>query len=165
MIARRLRARPSKRSGKSSDRKTRGGGASCDVAIPVAPVASKGPPPLPAAVSAAPAHNPFLPLSPSPPPPSAESPSFAAPIAVAKPAAPAPFTAFRQVSAPRAVAPQMTATSQLAPPPRVFLSDDLPDLFDGRARNRRAIMVVIGMALLVLLGAVATAIASHYRPV
>jgi hypothetical protein len=66
---------------------------------------------------------------------------------------------------PRFVAPQTTATSQLAPAPRVYLSDDLPDLFDGRARSRRAIMVVIGMALLVLLGAIATAIASHYRPV
>lgn len=58
----------------------------------------------------------------------------------------------------------MKAASQLAPPTRVYLSEDLPDLFDGRARSRRAIMVVIGMALLVLLGAVATAIASHYRP-
>ena len=59
----------------------------------------------------------------------------------------------------------MTATSQLAPPPRVYLSEDLPDLFDGRARNRRAVMVVIGVAVVVLLGAIATAIASHYRPV
>lgn len=59
----------------------------------------------------------------------------------------------------------MTATLQLAPPPRVYLSEDLPDLFDGRARNRRAIMVVIGVALLVLLGAVASAVASHYRPI
>jgi hypothetical protein len=131
-------------------------------AVLTAPVISKGPPPLPAVVSAEPAHNPFLPLA--FPPPSAESPSFALPTTVAKPAAPA-FTALPQVGAPKAVAPQTTATSQLAPAPRVYLSEDLPDLFDGRARNRRAIMVVIGVALLVLLGAVASAIASHYRPV
>ena len=132
------------------------------MAVPAAPVASKGPPPLPAVVSVQPAQNPFLPLA---SPPSTESPSFALPTTVAKPAAPAPFTALAQVTAPKVVAPQMPATSQLAPPPRVYLSEDLPDLFDGRARSRRAIMVVIGVALLVLLGAIATAIASHYRPV
>jgi hypothetical protein len=119
---------------------------------------------LPAAVSAQPAQNPFLPLALASPP-STESPSFALPTTVAKPAAPTPFTALPQVSAPKLVAPQMTAASQLAPPSRVYLSEELPDLLDGRARNRRAIMVVIGVALLVLLGAVASAIASHYRPV
>jgi hypothetical protein len=119
---------------------------------------------LPAVVSAAPAQNPFSPLTP-PSPPSAEAPSFALPTTIAKPAAPASFTALPQVSAPKVVAATMMATSQLAPPPRVYLSEDLPDLFDGRARNRRAIMVVIGVALLLLLGAFAAAIASHYRPV
>jgi hypothetical protein len=141
-------------------------------AVPAAFVASKGPPPLPAAVSAplpaaisaVPAQNPFLPLAP-PSPPSLDSPSFALPTTVAKPAAPAPFTALPPARAPNVIAPQMMATAPLAPPPRVYLSEDLPDLFDGRARSRRAIMVVIGMALFVLLGAIATAIASHYRPV
>jgi hypothetical protein len=111
-----------------------------------------------------PARNPFL-ASPPPPPPSAESPSFALPTTIAKPAAPVPFTALPQVSAPKVVAPRLTAASPLATEARVYLSDDLPDLLDGRARNRRAITVVISLALLVLLGAIATAIASHYRPI
>jgi hypothetical protein len=48
--------------------------------------------------------------------------------------------------------------------PRVHLSDDLPDLLDGRARKRRAVAVVIAVALTALLGTIAAAIASHYRP-
>jgi hypothetical protein len=50
-------------------------------------------------------------------------------------------------------------------PARVHISDDLPDLLDGRARNRRALLVVISVALLALLGTIAAAIASHYRPI
>jgi hypothetical protein len=35
---------------------------------------------------------------------------------------------------------------------------------DGRARSRRAVMVVVGIALLALLGIIGAAIASHFRP-
>jgi hypothetical protein len=37
-------------------------------------------------------------------------------------------------------------------------------MFDGRARNRRALFVVIAVAALALLGTIAAAVASHYRP-
>jgi hypothetical protein len=50
-------------------------------------------------------------------------------------------------------------------PSRVYLADDLPDFLDGRARNRRAVMVVVGIALVALLGTIAAAIASHFRPI
>jgi hypothetical protein len=52
---------------------------------------------------------------------------------------------------------------QVVAPSRNDLAD-LPDFLDGRARNRRAVMVVVGVALLALLGTIAAAIASHYRP-
>jgi hypothetical protein len=47
----------------------------------------------------------------------------------------------------------------------VYLADDLPDILDGRTRKRRAVMIVIGIALVALLGTIAAAIASHFRPI
>jgi hypothetical protein len=67
--------------------------------------------------------------------------------------------------APVTAASTLAATSHVAPPSRVHFSDDLPDLLDGRARNRRALLVAVGVAVVVLLGAIVAAIASHYRPV
>jgi hypothetical protein len=42
--------------------------------------------------------------------------------------------------------------------------DDLPDFLDGKARSRRAVFIVFGVAMLALLGTIAAAIASNYRP-
>jgi hypothetical protein len=104
---------------------------------PLPVVARSQMPPLPVAST-----NPVRAM---PPLPSAEPPAFALPVVVAKPVA----------------FPQPLA---MPAPSRVYLSDDLPDLLDGRARNRRALFVVIAIALLALLGTIAAAIASHYRP-
>ncbi|HYQ15448.1 MAG TPA: hypothetical protein VEQ58_06820 [Polyangiaceae bacterium] len=124
--------------------------------MPPLPVASPSPgpsaaramPPLPQAANEPPAKNPFMP-SVLPAETRADASGFALPTTVAKPVAVAP---------------------QLAPAPRpidyaaVRISDDIPDMFDGRARNRRAMLVVFSVAALALLGTIAAAIASHFRP-
>jgi hypothetical protein len=96
------------------------------------------------------------------------------PLPVATPTAapivpPLPLTV-AQAIAPQQHAPQQYVPQQYVPPeralpaPRVYISDDLPDFLDGRARNRRIVLVVVGVALLALLGTIAAAIASHFRP-
>jgi hypothetical protein len=107
------------------------------------------PPPLPP--TSAPPALPVVSKNPAPIPP--PLPAATSPAPARNPFIPAPVAA-----------PPPLATAPVVIQARVHFSDDLPDLLDGRARNRRALMVVIGVALLALLATIAAAIASHYRP-
>lgn len=129
---------------------------------PAAPSVAHSPPPLPVAPVE---RNPFLPSN-FPSPKSDAIPSLASPPTFT-PAAPLPLPLAPPslVSPTRAVEPQGTTSPQVTTPARVYLSDDLPDLLDGRARNRRALAVVVVVALVALLGTIVAAIASHYRPI
>ncbi len=100
-------------------------------------------------------------LAPEPEP----EPSFELPVTLAEPSAPMTFAAPTPQRTP-ALAPQpFVAPPPVAQPPRVYVANDPGDLlFDGAARSRRARWVVIGVALVALLGTIAAAIASHYRP-
>jgi hypothetical protein len=79
------------------------------------------------------------------------APLPSAPCAVAS--APSPLLGMRLPAAVQA---------PIAPTPRI--SDDIPDLLDGRRRGRRALFIVVAVAAIALIGTIAAAIASHYRP-
>jgi hypothetical protein len=114
---------------------------------PLAAAAPVAPPVVnPFAASApamAPEVNPFFASGPAPLP--------SAPCAVAS--APSPPFGMPMPAAVRA---------PIAPTLRI--SDDIPDLLDGRTRSRRALFIVVAMAAIALIGTIAAAIASHYRP-
>jgi hypothetical protein len=94
------------------------------------------------------------------PPPAAEpeaTPFWAA--ASAPPVVTAPSPLF----APPPVVQAPVALPQ-PPPVRARVADDLPDMLDGRTRSRRAVFIVLAIAILALLGTIGAAIASNLRP-
>ena len=124
---------------------------------------SAGPPPLPPVARPAkpPPLAPALALAMLP-----EASPFTVPAATTAPDA-SPFWAAAAVApAPRlAFEPPPGAQSSGMPSARQVTPrnlDDLPDFLDGRARGRRAVFIVLAIAILALLGTIGAAIVSNY---
>lgn len=109
---------------------------------------------------------PPLPLSPAPPQPA--PPQMVAAVAVAAPAAPAlpmpPLVTPQRQAAVALPVPAAPAFAPLSNHVRISRDEPLPDFMNGAARKRRALTIVLAIAILALAGTIAAAIASHFRP-
>ena len=78
----------------------------------------------------------------------------------------APFRPEPALRPPPALRPEPARVLQPAvlPPPRAWRDEEVPMLFDGRARNRRVAWIVACVAVLPLIVAAIAVIASHFRP-